>query len=56
MKFFFPLLIHILSIVCLFVCFFGDRGGGGGDFFVTCQQKFGNVNPRKSYTKNEIFW
>jgi len=33
MKFFFPLLIHIISDVCLFVCFFGDRwreeGGGG---------------------------
>jgi hypothetical protein len=55
MKFLFPLLIHIISIVCLFACFFGGQEGRGGDF-VTWQQKFGNVIPRKSYTKNEVFW
>ncbi len=53
MKVLFRLLIHIISIVCLFFCFFGGQGEGWD--FVTWQQKFGNVNPRKSYTKNGVF-
>ncbi len=44
----------------MFVCLFAFLGIGGerrvGGDFVTWQQKFGNVNPRKSYKKNEIFW